>query len=152
MKEESKTKIGVTMMSRLQGLRLRRRHELHKLAQEYPGALGALFLIQVKQKAMGSSPERVADLYDIDPGRWAATLSGLKEIRDLREVQCLSRLIAQINENKLPQAVDLAAQRIKEILLAKKAGSSWENAGLISLLPSDQASMTAALPDGCLDL
>ena len=76
-------------------------------------------------------------------------MTGLKEIRDLREVQRLSKLVAQLNANRL---LDLACQRIREIMLAKKSGGSWEKAALVSLLPSDQASMSSALPDGCLDL
>ena len=144
--------ISATMINRAQGLRLKRRSDLYKFAQDYPGGLGALFLIQLRQKLMSSPPEKVKDLYAVDPCRWGACMTGLKEIRDLREVQCLSKLVAQLNANRLPQALDLACQRIREIMLAKKAGGSWEKAALVSLLPSDQASMLSALPDGCLDL
>jgi hypothetical protein len=79
-------------------------------------------------------------------------LSGLKEIRDIREVQLLSRLIQDLNSNKLAEAVDLAAQRIREILVAKRTGGTWEKGALVSLMSSEQASMSAAMPDGALDL
>lgn len=51
------------------------------------------------------------------------TQSGLKELRDLREVQLLSRVLMEISHNKLPKAVDLIAMRVREVLLAKGAGA-----------------------------
>ena len=103
-------------------------------------------------KLLRGPPERLRDLYQTGPTVWAASHSGLKEIRDLREVQVLSKLIAEINKNRIPEAVDIIAQRIREILTAKKSGSSWDKGALLSLMPSDQASMTTPLPDGALDL
>lgn len=150
-KDGGKT-LSNTMINRVQGLRVKRRSDLYKFAQDYPGGLGAIFLMQVRQKLLGGAPEKVKDLYRTDPGRWAAAMSGLKEIRDVREVQCLSKIIGELNANKVPVAVDVAAQRIKDILLAKRSGSSWEKASLILLMPPEQASMTAPLPDGALDL
>lgn len=141
--------ISSSMVSRVQGLKLKRRSDLYKFAQDNPGGLGAIFLMQVRQKLLGGPPEKVKDLYRTGPARWAAAMSGLKEIWDVREVQCLSKITGELNSDKVAAAVDVAAHRIKEVLLAKRSGSSGE---LVSPMPSEQASMAAPLPDGALDL
>ena len=133
-------------------MRFRRRSDLHRFAQQYPGALGALFLMQVRCKLQAGEVSKSSDLYRTDPTLWATTLSGLKEARDLREVLLLSRVICELNKDRLPQAVDIIAQRIREVLAAKKTGGSWDKGSLLSLMASDSASMSAAMPDGALDL
>ena len=91
------------------------------------------------------------DLLDTDPTGWAATMCDLKDVRDLKEVQFLAKLLSDLNANRLPEAVDLLAMRIREIRMAKMAGGSWEKANAVSLMPST-ATVTTALPDGCMSL
>jgi len=140
------------MVQRAAGQRLKRRSDLLRHSQRYPGALGALFLTQVRGKLLAGDPGRVKDLHKTDPTVWAATRKGLKEIRDLREVQVLSKMLAELNADRIPQAVDFAAQRIKEILHAKRPSSSWEKAAVVSLMPTEQATMASSLPDGAAEL
>ena len=103
-------------------------------AIKYPGALGALSLSQVRMKLMGGQVEDFKDLYKTDPTVWAGTLSGLKAVRDLREVQLLSKVVSELNKDRIPQAVDLKTHRVREALAAKKTGGSWEKGALVSLL------------------
>ena len=90
------------------------------------------------------------DLYNLDATVWAGT-GGLKEVRDIREVQLLTQVLTTLGQSKFSSAVDLICQRIREIHVAKKAGSSWEKAELVSLLPSTQAS-SSPLPEHALAL
>ena len=144
--------VSQSQLARAVGLRFKPRSDLVNYASKYPGALGALFLSQVRMKLMGGQVEDFKDLYKTDPTVWAGTLTGLKEIRDLREVQLLSKVVSELNKDRIPQAVDLMTHRIREVLAAKKAGGSWEKGALVSLLASDQASMGTSMPDGALDL
>lgn len=73
-------------------------------------------------------------------------------IRGIREVQRLTKMTSEVNSNELQVTVDIAAHKIKEVLLAKRSRGMWEQASLVSLLASDQTSMSAPLPDGALDL
>ena len=120
-------------------------------ALEKPGTLTTLFLYQLRQRMHGSAPRSLSDLYQVDVGHWAGTSTGLKELRDRREVALLGKALSLLNRRKDKEAADLMVQRVREVLYAKRAGSSWEKAELISLLPSASASSTA-LPDGALAL
>ena len=91
------------------------------------------------------------DLYAVEAGIWSSTATGLQEVRDQREVAVLSRVLALLNQRKIVEAADVAVQRAREVLAAKRAGGSWEKAELLSLLPTTQSS-TAPLPDGALAL
>ena len=144
-------KVSQSQLARAVGLRFKRRSGVVNYASKYPGALGALFLSQVRMKLMGGQVEDLKDLYKTDPTVWAGTLTGLKEIRDLREVQLLSKVVSELNKDRIPQAVDFMTHRIREVLAAKKAGGSWEKGALVSLLASDQAYMGTSMPDGALD-
>ena len=101
---------------------------------------------------MGGQVEDLKDLYKTGPTVWAGTLSGSKGVRDFREVQLLSKVVGELNKDRIPQAVDFMTHRIREVLAAKKTGGSWEKGALVSLLASDQASMGTSMPDGALDL
>jgi hypothetical protein len=98
-------------------------------------------------------PHDYKELYKTDVGVWAQRegLIGLKEMRDQREVQILARTLTLLNQQKWGEAADTIAQRIREVLAAKKQGGTWEKAELLSLLPTAQAS-TTPMPDGCLGL
>ena len=145
-------KITQEMLVRVCGIRLKRRSDLIALSNRYPGLLAALFLTQVRNKLMMGDPSSVKELLQTDPARWGATMSNLKDTRDLREVQLLCRVMQMLNTDKIPHAMDLLAQRIKEVAMAKgKTGGAWEKGNLLSLMTCDSSS-TAPLPDGCLDL
>jgi len=125
-------------IERAEALRFKRRSDLVNFASRHPGALGALFLHQLRVKLNLGPAHKLGDLYHTDITTWAATSTGLKETRDLREVQALSKVLLEINKDNLPQAVDIIAQRIREIKAAKSSGGSWEKAELVSLLPCSQ--------------
>ena len=134
----------------MESLRFKRRSDLVNYSRKHPGALGALFLCQVRARLGRGPPHEMRDIYNTDVTSWAAQ-SGLKEVRDLREVQLLSQVLVQLGQKKLPAAVDLIAQRIREIRVAKASGSSWDKAELVSLLPSNQPG-SAPLPEMALAL
>eukprot|EP00974_Lingulodinium_polyedra_P057187 5502431-Lingulodinium_polyedra.AAC.1 len=106
------------------------------MALKKPGALAGLLLYQVRRRLQKGAPEHSDALRRVDLSAWAATCSELKDIRDLKEVQLLSRLMVDIGEDRLPQAMDLAAQRVREIRLAKSQGGSWEKAAAVTLMPA----------------
>ena len=97
-------------------------------AARHPGGLGAHFLWQVRRKLMRPVATNTDELLDTDATGWSATMCNLKDLRDLKEVQFLTKLFADVNADRLPQAMDLLAMRIREIRMAKTAGGSWEKA------------------------
>jgi len=117
-------------------LRFKTRADLIKLAAENPGALACQFLSAVRVALHEGPPTSTKDLNKVDVQRWARDSTGLKEMRDLREVQSLIMVLARINEDKLPDAVDAIAQRVKGILTAKSPKGSWEKAQVLELLAS----------------
>ena len=129
------------MATRALGFRPKQTRALYALAQRYPGALGALFLMQVRQEAFGGPPAKVSELYAVDPTRWAAYMTGLMEIRGFEGGQRLSKLVHELNV-RIPEAVRIA-QRDK---------ASWDQAARVPRLPAGSASASALMPGGALDL
>ena len=113
---------------------------------KYPG-LAVHTLWTARQKVGGEQPRNSAQPKKIDCSTWASQHSGLKEVRDQREVALLSRLLLDLGHNRLEVAADLCAQRIREIVTAKKDGSSWDKASVISLMGSSHGGH-ALVPDG----
>jgi hypothetical protein len=74
------------------------------------------------------------ELMETDLSRWADN-SGLKEVRDRKEVEFLAKLINTLGTKRVAEALDLMAMRIREVLLAKREGQSWEKASVVSLAP-----------------
>ena len=72
---------------------------------------------------------------------------GLKELRDQKEVQFLSKVLLEIGHDRLGVACDLVVQRMREVMQAKKEGSSWEKAAVMSLMPGPHGGQ-ALLPEG----
>ena len=91
------------------------------------------------------------DALTTDPTVWAQSMTDLKDVRDIKEIQFLAKLLGDISTGRLPEAVDLLTMRIREVRAAKQAGGSWEKASAISLqaqaVPANQA-----LPDGAFVL
>ena len=76
-------------------------------------------------------------------------MTGLTEVRDLREVQTIATAMDMINRRELSQAMDVLAQRVVSIQRAKQKGGTWEAAELLELMPGSGASMA---PGGLLTL
>ena len=53
-----------------------------------------------------------------------------KEARGRKDIVFLSKLLAEVVRDRLPQAVDLIVQRIREARAAKAAGGSWGKAAV----------------------
>ena len=128
-------------------LRFKRRSDLLNFHYRHPGGLAAAFLWQVKQRVGGDPPKDSDVLKQVDAAGWANLHANLKEIRDQREVSFLCRLLLELGHNRLPLAADLMAMRIREILLAKRDGSSWDKASVLSLLPGNHGGH-APIPEG----
>ena len=129
-----KRKIAEAQLLRFQTLRFKKRGDLLTFATRFPGALIVHFLTQARAKAGLPPAKNIGALMETDLARWAEQ-SGLKEIRDQREVMFLARLISTIGARRIPEAMDLMAMRIREVLLAKKEGQSWEKAAVVALTP-----------------
>ena len=147
----TKKKFSSKQLCRYQKLRFKKRSDMLVFAEKNPGALAAMFLAQVRERLHRGPPQSTKDLLQVDVGSWAQTGSGLKEIRDLKEVVTLSRILMELNTKSFSKAADLCAQRIKEIRFAKSTGQSWEKAEVISLLPTALPS-TSPVPDGAMAL
>ena len=77
-----------------------------------------------------------------------ADYSGLKEMRDLREVQTLLAFVQKLNEDLHEEAIDILAQRAKAILIAKSAKGSWEKGQVVELVSTG----LAIIPQGEITL
>jgi hypothetical protein len=102
---------------------------------------------------MKANPKDSRDLARTDVAGWASssTLCDVKELRDVKEIQMLGRLMMMIGEGKTEEACDTIAMRVREIKMAKMTGSSWEKAASLSLL-SSSVPVNTSLPDGALTL
>ena len=145
-KASKKRKISDKQLAKANTLRFKKRADLLNYHMKYPGALGAHFLLQVQAKLGRTAPGSTRDLSAIDVSSWIAQSAEFKEVRDQREVQHLSRILAELGADRQGAAVDLIVQRLREVRFAKSAGQSWEKAAPISLLPSGSSASTA-LPD-----
>jgi len=66
----------------------------------------------------------------------AGTTGCGKSMRDVRKVQSPMKILARINQDKLRDAIDAIAQRVKSILTAKSPKGSWEKAQMLEVLAS----------------
>jgi hypothetical protein len=150
--KRARGRLSSSALAKVESLRFKRRSDLVNFSTRFPGALAGQFLCQVRAR-MSQDVAECKDLHRTDVGPWSQRegLSGLKEVRDQREVQLLSKAVTLMNQQKWPEVQDLLCQRIREVTQANRAGGTWEKAELLSLLPTSQAS-TTPLPDGCLNL
>ena len=125
-------------------LKFKRRADLVEFASRYPGSLAAQFVVAIYDKLEGTAMKNEKMLYRTDVGKWSRDLSGLKEVRDQREVQTLCAAMAKLQRQEVPAALDILSQRIKAILLAKTAKGSWEKAQTIELLSMPEASLATS--------
>ena len=111
-------------------------------------------LFQVRRKLL--QPPSSADtqaLTDTDPSTWAAPDQTLKDVRDTKESQLISKVMGEVSRDRIPQALDLLTMRLREIRMAKGQGGSWEKVAALSLVPGEGGvPVTQALPDGAMEL
>jgi hypothetical protein len=132
-------------------MRFKRRSDLLEMQTKYPGALAAFFLHQVRGKIGQPNFARVNDVPLTDPGTWVLQQNEIKDIRDVKELQFLSKLLVDLGHNRLPQAADFVVQRMREIRMAKLKDGSWDKAAVMSLVPGGLAGNTQ-IPDGAMVL
>ena len=125
-------------------LKFKKRADLLEYAGKNPGALSAQFLLAVFERLNSTAATNEKQLYGMDVHKWARDHSGLKELRDLRECQTLALIIQKLGRDQLPQAMDVACQRIKSVTLAKSPKGSWEQSAKVELLPMTETAI--ALP------
>ena len=73
--------------------------------------------------------------------------AGVKDVRDHKEIGFLAKIMLEMGNDRISVAADMAAMRIREIMLAKKDGGSWDKASAVGLQPGPQGGH-AAIPDG----
>ena len=144
------TKFDSRMMERHRGLRFKRRSDLLNFAAKHPGALAGHFLAQVRERLSRGEPRTGKELLETDVSSWVP-LSGLKEVRDVREASVLCRILTELTHRRTEKAADLIAMRLRELRYAKATGSSWEKAEVCSLLPGSVAG-TAPVPEAAMAL
>ena len=115
-------KLSTKQLARMESLRFKKRADLVNFASRHPGGLTAHMMYQLRVRMMQGPPESMKDLYAVDAGIWSSTATGLKEVRDQREVAVLSRVLTLLNQKKVVEAADVAVQRVREVLTAKRAG------------------------------
>jgi len=128
----------------LSSVRLRNRADLQNFATRYRGCLAAQFLIAVHNALSKGNPSTDREMMAVDLVRWSQEASGLKELRDLREIQSLCLIMSRLNQGRLEEAADAIAQRVKGVLSAKAPKGTWERAQLIELLPVSGGSIATA--------
>ena len=128
----------------LQTIRVKNRAELIHFASRHRGCLAAQFLVAVHNALAKGDPKDTRELMHVDVTRWSQDCTGLKETRDLREVQNLCLVLQRLQAGRESEAADCIAQRIKSILTAKAPKGSWEKAQQIELLPVSGAAVATA--------
>jgi len=128
----------------LNTIKLKNRSDLLQFAAKNRGCLAAQFLISVHNALSKGDPADSKSMMNTDLVRWASDQSGLKEIRDLREVQTLCLALQRMGAGRMSEAADVLAQRVKAVLSAKAAKGSWEKGQQIELLPVTGAAVVTA--------
>ena len=136
-----------------ENLHLRKRKDLLHMTSAHPGTMGAHLLLQVRRKLMKGPPRDTRDLARTDVASWASSTSmcDVKELRDIKDIQMLGRLMSLVGEGKIEEALDTIALRIREVRMANMQGSSWEKVAALSPL-SASIPVNTPLPDGALTL
>ena len=69
-KNSGKVRVTHKQLASLESLRFKRRSDLLNYARRHPGALGALFLCQVRARLQLWPPSSMRELYQMDLGSW----------------------------------------------------------------------------------
>jgi hypothetical protein len=108
-------------------------------------------LAAVRKKCRKGTPSGFKEMKQVDLGAWSFNSTAWKDLQDISEAQALSLVLEKSNRDQLPHAVDIISQPIREVLLAKKSGGTWEKGFLVGLLPCDQPA-PMSMPDGAMAL
>jgi hypothetical protein len=140
-----KAKVTPVMASKLLALRFKKRADLLSFSQRFPGALAAYLMWQIRQKLGMAQAENLEQLAQTDCSSWASNsaMTGCTDVRDVKELQFLSRILVDLGQKKISSVADICAQRMREIKAAKSAGGSWEKASSLSLMPQCLANSVA---------
>lgn len=96
----------------METLRFRTRADLVRLSAERPGALAYHFLLAVRQALNAEPAKSSKDLGRMDVMRWSRDATGLKEVRDQRDIQTLMLIQQKLNDDQVEPAADVIAQRL----------------------------------------
>ena len=119
----------------LETQRFKHRGALLSYAARHPGALAASFLAEVHRRCGLGAVRQSKDLRKAPVKTWASDKTGLSDVRDLREVATLATIADHLNLDEVDKALDVVAQRVGAIQLAKMKGNSWEKAEKSELIP-----------------
>ena len=134
-------------MLRANTMRFKRRSDLMNFHYKHPGGLAGHFLLQVRQRVGGEMPTTLSRLAQVDASHWVNLCAGVKDIRDQKEIGFLAKLTLEMGNDRISVAADMAAMRIREMMMAKKDGGSWDQASVVGLQPGPHSGH-AAIPDG----
>jgi len=143
----SKKSITSGMVLRANTQRFKRRSDLINFHYKHPGGLAGHFLWQVRQRVGGEMPTSLGRLAQVDASHWVNLYAGVKDVRDQKEIAFLAKLMLEMGNGRTNVAADMASMRIREIMLAKRDGGSWDKASVVSLQPGQHGGH-AAVPDG----
>ena len=144
---QKKVKLTPDMVTFVNTVRFKRRSDVLNFHHRFPGSLAALFLWQVKQKVGGAQPKNTQELRRVDSSAWANLYSGLKEVRDQKELAFLCKVLLELGMDNYGAVADLLAQRCRELLAAKRENGNWDKASVLSLQPSAHSG-SASIPEG----
>ena len=136
-------RVKASQCHRVDALKFKRKGDLTAFAQKHPGALTGYFLSGVHARMSRGIIAESKQLRDAHVGAWAQKCGGMTEARDIREVATLAAIMDAVNQEDLPHAMDIMAQRILAIQFAKKRGSSWEKAEALELVPAEGQTLLA---------
>ena len=115
-------------LERFNTMNFKKRADLQNFHLKHPGALGAMFVKQVRQLMGLGLPKDTKDLAQTDPTMWVHQSGCFKESRDQKEALFLTRLLSELGRERYAQVADLLTQRLRELRLAKKDGMTWDSA------------------------
>ena len=97
-----------TQSQALNKVKFKQTGDIIQMHMQYPGALGASFLANIRLKTKGL-PLKTSDLRDVNVSEWArGKETGVTDPKALREVQTLAAVIDHLNNDMLPQLLDVA--------------------------------------------
>lgn len=134
-----------------EGFHVKRRKDLLASARRYPEGLAAHLLHQTRLKMNAGCASDARELSVVGPTLEAAPHSEVMGRDDVREIQFLARLMAKVGVGRVPQALDLAADRARRIRAARLGPGSLTRAAPTSA-PGGPAPPNAALADGARPL
>ena len=121
-------------LRKLDSYKFKARSELLGFAASHPGALSGHFLAMIHEKLAKGSVAKERQLSEASVAQWAVSHSGLKDVRDQREVLTLATVMDAVSRADLAEAMDVLAQRIIAIQSAKSDKGSWTKAEAIELV------------------